>query len=68
VINNSDQPVEKDLSVWDLNVPKEAVMKRLILTSEEGFDTSPVEYAVIGGRVKVSMPKTSALVLEYLDF
>ena len=68
VINNSDQPVEKELSVWDLNVPKESVMKRLILTSEEGFDTQPVEYPVIGGRVKISLPKTSALVLEYLDF
>lgn len=65
LINNNDYTIEKQVSVWELNVPKEAVMLRLIQTSENGFDTSVVEYAVTDGKISITMPKTSATVLEF---
>ncbi len=65
LINNNDHELRKEVSVWELNVPREAVMIRLIQTSEEGFDTTAVEYPVIGGKISVTLPKTSATVLEF---
>ncbi|MBQ7954743.1 MAG: glycoside hydrolase family 13 protein [Lachnospiraceae bacterium] len=65
LINNNEYEIKKEVSVWELNVPKEAVMTRLIQTTEDGFDTAAVEYPVIGGKISVVLPKTSATVLEF---
>lgn len=65
LINNNDYEMKKDISVWELNVPKEAVMIRLIQTSGNGFDTTAVEYPVVGGKISVTLPKTSATVFEF---
>ena len=43
----------------------EAVMERLMFTTEEGFDDTVEEEMVIAGRVHVELPKTSAIVLKY---
>ena len=43
----------------------EAIMERLMLTTEEGFDETVDEEMVIAGRVHVELPKTSAIVLKY---
>lgn len=65
LINNNDHEIKKEVSVWELNVPKEAVMIRLVQTSEDGFDTTAVEYPVVGGKISVTLPKTSATVFEF---
>lgn len=65
LINNNDHDIEKEVSVWELNVPKNTVMTRLIQTSEAGFDTSAVEIPVQDGKVLVRLPKTSATVIEF---
>lgn len=67
LVNNNDYEITKDITVWYLGVPKSAVMKRLILTTEEGFETEPVEYPVSVGKVTVTLPKTSAIVMRYSD-
>ena len=65
VINNNDYEVTKNIIVWTLGVPKDAVVVRQILTDENGFTTQPVEYTLVGGCVELTMPKTSAVVLSY---
>lgn len=64
-VNNSDQEISKQATVWTLGVPKEAVMTRLMITSEEGFDDSPLDYQLAGGKVSVTLPKHSVLVLRH---
>ncbi len=65
LINNNNHEIQKEVSVWELNVPKEAVMLRLIQTSDNGFDTSAVEHPVEDGKISITLPKTSATVLEF---
>lgn len=64
LINNNDFAMEREVSVWELDIPKEAVMYRLIQTSEKGYDTRRVEYPVSDGKVRLLLPKTSATVLQ----
>ncbi len=65
LINNNDYEITKELSVWYLGTPKECLMKQLILTTDEGFTTQPKEYPVIAGKVTLTLPKTSAIILRY---
>ena len=65
VVNNNDHIINKEIIVWDLGVPKESVMKQLMLSTADGFTTENKEYAVIAGKVIISLPPTSAIVLRY---
>lgn len=66
LINNNNGEVTKEISVWELGIPQECTLKRLLLTSDKGYDILPEEYEVTGGKIKVTMPKTSAMVLQYV--
>ena len=46
-------------------IPKECIMKQLILTTAEGYTTENKEYPVISGKITVTLPPTSAIVLKY---
>lgn len=65
VINNNDHEITKELPVWFLGVPKESVMKRLMLSTEDGHTTKTHEYPVVSGKVSVTLEKTSAIILKY---
>lgn len=65
LVNNNEDEITREISVWELGVPKEAVMHRLILTDENGFDVSAQEYRVKSGRVVITLPKTSGIVLKH---
>lgn len=67
LVNNNDHPFTKDMSVWELGIPKETTLTRLIYTDEKGFNTDPVEIPVTAGRIEVTMPPTSAMVLQYVN-
>ena len=64
-INNSENDIVKDVTVWPLGMEKEAVMTRLILSSEYGVDDSPFEYKLEGGKVHINLQKHSAMILRY---
>lgn len=64
LVNNNDYEVTKEIVVWYLGVPKNAVMKRLMLTTEDGYSIEPMEYQVEMGKIEVTLPKTSAIVLR----
>ena len=64
-VNNNDYEVTREVSVWQLGIPKESVIKSLMLTTEEGYSTESREYPVISGKIDITLPKTSAIVLKY---
>ena len=65
VINNNDHEITKEIPVCFLGVPKESVMKRLMLSTEDGHTTQTQEYPVVSGKVSVTLAKTSAIILKY---
>lgn len=64
-VNNNDHEITKDLAVWYLGIPKESVIKRIMMTTEEGHTTQIQEYPVVSGKIRITLPKTSAFVLKY---
>lgn len=65
LINNNDHEIIKELSVWYLGIPKECMIKQLLLTTADGYTTEEREYPVISGKVTVTLPATSAIILHY---
>ncbi|MCR4789075.1 MAG: glycoside hydrolase family 13 protein [Lachnospiraceae bacterium] len=65
IVNNNDHQVSEEITVWQLGIPKEAMLKKLIVTNEEGFMTDAGEQPVIGGKIKLTLAKTSAVVLKF---
>lgn len=66
LINNREEEFTKTVSVWELGIPKDAVLTRIMLSTEEGFTTDTEEVAVESGRIHVTMSKNSAMVLKYI--
>ena len=65
LVNNNNYEITKELQVWYLNIPKECTMKQLILTTKDGYTIQPTEYQVTSGKVAITLPPTSAIVLKY---
>jgi alpha-glucosidase len=62
VINNNEEPRYQELSVWELNIPKEATMVSELRSDEHGFSLEKRAYEVSMGRVKITMPPLSAAI------
>ncbi len=67
IINNNDYEITRELSVWYLGIPRECMLKQLIITTAEGYSTAFKEHAVVAGKVHITLPKTSAIILRYTD-
>ena len=67
LVNNNDYEITKELFVWHLGVPKECMIKQLLLTTADGFTTEEKEYPVRSGKVSITLPPTSAIILRYED-
>ncbi len=67
VVNNNDSVMVKEISVWELGVPRECTMDQLILTTKDGFTTKKLNFPVIGGKVMVNLPAKSAIVLRHVN-
>lgn len=65
VVNNNKNEITKEISVWHLGVPKETVLKQLMLTTADGFTTEGKEHMVTAGKITLTLPPTSAIVLRY---
>ena len=64
VVNNNDHEKEIEMRVWYTGVPRESKLVRLMLTDSEGFTTEPEEIDVVNGSIKITLPKTSAVVYK----
>ena len=65
IVNNNDHQVTEEITIWQLGIPREAMLKKLIITGENGFRTDDGEIPVIGGKVQLTLQKTSAVVLKF---
>ncbi len=66
LVNNNDGPIEKQLSVWELGTPKHGKMRALLWTDETGF-SSGQEFEVKGGKIRVKLPGTCAVIFKYFE-
>ncbi|MGL5259929.1 MAG: alpha-glycosidase [Lachnospiraceae bacterium] len=67
IINNNDHLVVKDIPVWHLGVPRDAMMRRLMITTREGFDELEIDFKVTGGSVSITIPPVSAIIYKYTE-
>ena len=65
IINNREESFTKAVSVWELGIPKDATMTRVMLTTNTYFTSEEVPVEVVLGKVTLEMPPTSAVVLKY---
>ncbi|WMC91211.1 glycoside hydrolase family 13 protein [Kineothrix sp. MB12-C1] len=65
VVNNSDVEIMQEIQVWYLGTPREGVMNQLIFTGECGYNTEMKEYPIVSGKVSLTLPPTSAVILKY---
>jgi alpha-glucosidase len=64
-LNNNDGPVTEEFQLWTLGIRKNATLKQIMLTTEEGFDDSGKEYWLENGRITITLPKHSAMILRH---
>ena len=64
IVNNNDCDKEIEMRVWQTGIPRESKLTRLIMTDADGFTTDPEEYEIENGRLRITLPKTSAVVLK----
>ncbi|MEG1846890.1 MAG: glycoside hydrolase family 13 protein [Lachnospiraceae bacterium] len=67
IVNNGECEYTGKIKVWILGIPKDAVMERLMLTTEEGYTLENKEYRIVSGNLILSLPKTSAIILHYQE-
>lgn len=65
LINNNDHEMTKELSVWELGIPRESQMTRLMFTGRDGYQTEPVAYPVNAGKITVTLPPVSGIILQH---
>ncbi len=65
LVNNNDYEVTREVSVWYLGIPKECALTCLMITTAEGYSTVAKQYPVISGKVRVTLPATSAIILRH---
>ncbi len=67
IVNNDDFPNTIECSVQEANIPTDCTMQQVMYTTETTYSTSPVEYRVEAGWLKLTLPKFSAVVLKHED-
>ncbi len=65
LVNNNDYEVTREVSVWYLGIPKECALTCLMITTAEGYSTAAKQYPVISGKVRVTLPAPSAIILRH---
>ena len=64
ILNNSAEKKTLIQDVTGIGIPKAALLKRLIITTETGYSLMPEEYRVKDGKMEISMMPYSAVVLQ----
>jgi len=67
IINNNDYEKEVNVKVLNIGIGRDTQLKQLIFSFENDYSTSPNMYPVIGGKLKIYMPKFSAVVLKAIE-
>ena len=67
VVNNNESDMVKEISVWELGIPKECTMEQLIMTTKTGYTSKKAYFPVINGKVMINLPPKSAIVLRHVN-
>ena len=63
LVNNDHKETTREVTVWEAGTGKEGTMVRLLETNEGGYSLEPVEYEIKSGKITITLPGTSAVVL-----
>jgi alpha-glucosidase len=66
IVNNDVVMRRIDLSVWAVGTVKNGRLRQIMFTNENGYSMNPVEYQVDNGRLDITLPKTSAVLLLHI--
>lgn len=66
LINNNDHEIEKEVNVWQIGVKFRTRLERVIMTSREGYTLESLMIPVEKGKIKLTLPAESAIVLKSL--
>lgn len=64
LINNDNISRSVDLSVWEVEIPRDCELEQIMYTNEEGHSTAPVIYRVKGGKLQITLTGKAAVVLH----
>lgn len=63
--NNNDRPKYVELPVWEIGVPTESSMKRIMFSADSYYSTGKAEYPVRGGVISLELPPFCGIVLRH---
>lgn len=64
IVNHDDTERSLQLSVGAAGMPEEGMMRRMIVTTENGYSLMPQYYPVKQGKIFIAMQKKTAVILE----
>ena len=64
-INNNDEPFTAEYQLWTLGIRRNATLKQIMLTTDEGFTDETEEYWMENGRITITLPAHSAMILRH---
>lgn len=63
VVNNRGEKRTVEVPVWELGVPDTAVLRRVMLTYQTGYNAGAVDYHADSGMLKLELPANSSILL-----
>lgn len=67
IVNNNDHEIVKEFSIWEAGIPKNCELEQIMLTDDGGYTTEIKKYSIQGGKLTLTLPKTSAIVLRHRE-
>lgn len=67
LINNNEQELEKEITVWEMGIPRRGKMAVLLWTDESGYSLERKEYELKAGKIQITLPKTCGVILKYIN-
>lgn len=66
VLNNGAGEVTEQLDVHYLGIQRNCMLRQLLKTTQEGYETTAIQMEVIDGKVTLTLPAYAAVVLKYV--
>lgn len=65
IINNDRYSRPVSIDVCPAQLPQNCILKQIMFTYETGYSCMPVEYDVMAGVLKITLPRNSAVILSH---
>lgn len=67
-VNSNNKEIEININVWEIGMCDDAVMIRLILTDESGYNLEAVRHVVEDGAIKLTLPPISSVIIKNMPY